>query len=230
MGVHTAAGGRSRPHRHAVAPVAPARAAKPRTFAVRLWCHRGDFGRRRGGEVHGPSTVPPRPTATRAGRSSRHGHTSRRAPRHGRAVVRSARVGGGGPVTPCQRVVAAPNGRVAVTLALLLGSEPNQGWCAVWRGHADDAAAWFVSFGRVWRARGAGACGRAGGSEPPCSLLPKMAASRGEGVLHKVRARPSPRIPKAPPAIPAAPSSEHDRGDTPPEVLLGPPEGGAAAR
>ena len=152
MGVHTAAGGRSRPHRHAVAPVAPARAAKPRTFAVRLWCHRGDFGRRRGGEVHGPSTVPPRPTATRAGRSSRHGHTSRRAPRHGRAVVRSARVGGGGPVTPCQRVVAAPNGRVAVTLALLLGSEPNQGWCAVWRGHADDAAAWFVSFGRVWRA------------------------------------------------------------------------------
>ena len=151
MGVHTAAGGRSRHRRHAVAPVAPARAAKPRTFAVRLWCHRGDFGRRRGGGVHGPSTVPPRPTATRAGRSSRHGHTSRRAPRHGRAVVRSARVGGGGPVTPCQRVVAAPNGRVAVTLALLLGSEPNQGWCAVWRGHADDAAAWFVSFGRVWR-------------------------------------------------------------------------------
>ena len=47
---------------------------------------------------------------------------------------------------------SAPNGRVAVTLALLLGSERNQGWRAVRRGHADDAAAWFVSFGRVWRA------------------------------------------------------------------------------
>ena len=47
---------------------------------------------------------------------------------------------------------SAPNGRVAVTLALLLGSERNQGWRAVRRGHADDATAWFVSFGRVWRA------------------------------------------------------------------------------
>ena len=68
-------------------------------------------------------------------------------------VAHSARVGGGGPVTPCQRVVAVPNGRSVVTLALILRSERNQGWRAVRRGHADDAATWFVSFGRVWRAR-----------------------------------------------------------------------------
>ena len=38
-------------------------------------------------------------------------------------------------------------------MALILRSERNQGWRAVWRDHADDAAIWFVSFGRVWRAR-----------------------------------------------------------------------------
>ena len=36
----------------------------------------------------------------------------------------------------------------------MLGLERNQGWRAVRRGHADDAAGWFVSIGRLWRARG----------------------------------------------------------------------------
>ena len=103
--------------------------------------------------MHGSSATRRGPTATRAGRSSLHGHTPRCVPRDGWVVAHSARVSGGGPVTPCQRVVAVPNGRVAGTLALILRSERNQGWRAVWRGHADDAATWFVSFGRVWRAR-----------------------------------------------------------------------------
>ena len=103
--------------------------------------------------MHGPSAGPRDLTATRAGRSSRRGHTPRCAPRDGRVVAHSARVGGGGPVTPCQRAVAVPNGRVETTSALILRSERNQGWRAVWRSHADDAATWFVSFGRVWRAR-----------------------------------------------------------------------------
>ena len=60
---------------------------------------------------------------------------------------------GGGPVTRRERAVAVPYGRLAVTLALMLGSERNRGWRAARRGHADDAAAWFVSIGRLWRAR-----------------------------------------------------------------------------
>ena len=36
----------------------------------------------------------------------------------------------------------------------MLGLERNQGWRAVRRGHADDAAGWFVSIGRLWRERG----------------------------------------------------------------------------
>jgi hypothetical protein len=134
MGVHTAAGGRSRPHRHAVAPVAPARAAKPRARGPLDGCHRGDFGRRRGGEVHGPSTVPRRPTATRAGRSSRHVHTSRRAPRHGRVVVRSARVGGGGPVASCQRVVVGAKwqGGGYFGAPTPIGAEPRVARCPAW--------------------------------------------------------------------------------------------------
>ena len=143
------------------------------------------FGCRRVGGVHGPCAGPRHPTATWAGRSSRRGHTPRSAVRGGQLRGQSARMGGGGPVTRCERAVAVVNGRSVVTSALTLGSERNQGWRAARRGHADDAAAWFVPFGRVWRARGAGACGRARGSEPPCSLLPKMAASRGEGVLNK---------------------------------------------
>ena len=53
------------------------------------------FGRRRGGEVHGPSAGSRGLTAARAGRSSRRGHTSRCVPRDGRVVTNSARVGGG---------------------------------------------------------------------------------------------------------------------------------------
>ena len=81
--------------------------------------------------MHGPSAARRGPMATRAGRRSHSGHTPRCAPRDGRVVAHSARVGGGGPVTPCQRVVAVPNGRVAGTLALILRSERNQGWRAV---------------------------------------------------------------------------------------------------
>ena len=152
MGVHTAAGGRSRPHWHAVAPAAPARAAKPRAR----------------GPLNGVTVVisavgegvkcmarPP----SRAARQ-------RRGPAGARvmAIPSGAHRGTGewwsaarawaaaGPWRRVRGWWSAPNGRVAVTLALLLGSERNQGWRAVRRGHADDAAAWFVSFGRVWRA------------------------------------------------------------------------------
>jgi hypothetical protein len=99
MRVRTAAGGPSRPHRRAVAPVAPARAAKPpRSRSAEGVATRG-FGCRRGGEVHGPSAGPRNLTGTRAGRGSRCGHTMRRAPRDGWVVVHSARVGGGRPVS-----------------------------------------------------------------------------------------------------------------------------------
>ena len=46
--------------------------------------------------MHGSFAAPRRPTATRAGRSSRRRHTSRRVLRDGRVVGRSARMGGGG--------------------------------------------------------------------------------------------------------------------------------------
>ena len=99
--------------------------------------------------MHGPSAGPRDLTATRAGRSSRRGHTSRRAPRHGRVVTHSARVGGDRARDAVSEGRGGAKWQMAVTLALMLGSEPNQGWCAVRRGHADDAAAWFVSFGRA---------------------------------------------------------------------------------
>ena len=70
---------------------------------------------------------------------------------------RAARMGGGGPVARCERAVAVTNGRSVVTPALMLGSERNQGWRAARRGPTDDAAAWFVSIGCVWRARRASA-------------------------------------------------------------------------
>ena len=72
---------------------------------------------------------------------------------------------GGGPVTRRERAVAVPYGRLAVVSALMLGSARNQGWRAARRGHGDDAAAWFVSIGRVWRARGASA------RKAECSVL-----------------------------------------------------------
>ena len=149
-----AAGGPSRPHRHATAPAAPARldgGCVPRSAEGVATC---EFGRRRVGGVHGPSAGPRRPTTTWAGRSSYHGHAPRCAPREGRSRGHSARVGGGGPVTRRDLAVAVPNGRSVVTLALMLGSQRNKGWRAVRRGHAGDAATWFVSFGRVWRVRG----------------------------------------------------------------------------
>jgi hypothetical protein len=46
--------------------------------------------------MHGPSAARRSPMATRAGRSSHSGHTPRCAPRDGRVVAHSARVGGGG--------------------------------------------------------------------------------------------------------------------------------------
>jgi len=149
-----AAGGLSRPHRHATAPAALARldgGCVPRS--AEGVATRGS-GRRRVGGVHGPSAGPHRPTTTWAGRSSYHGHTPRCAPRGGRLRGRSARVGGGGPVTRSDLAVAVPNGRLVVTLALVLRSERNQGWRAARRGHADDTATWFVSFGRLRRVRG----------------------------------------------------------------------------
>ena len=115
------------------------------------------LGRRRGGEAHGPSAGPRGLTAARAGRRSRHGHTLGCAPRSGQLRGRAARMAGGGPVTRRERAVAVPYGRLAVVSALMLGSARNQGWRAARRGHGDDAAAWFVSIGRVWRARGASA-------------------------------------------------------------------------
>ena len=55
-----AAGGPSRPHRHAMAPAAPARL--PTRQRARSRCAEGvatrGFGRRREGEVHGPSAGP----------------------------------------------------------------------------------------------------------------------------------------------------------------------------
>ena len=113
------------------------------------------LGRRRGGEAHGPSAGPRGLTAARAGRRSRHGHTLGCAPRSGQLRGRAARMAVGGPVTRRERAVAVPYGRLAVVSALMLGSARNQGWRAARRGHGDDAAAWFVSIGRVWRAPGA---------------------------------------------------------------------------
>ena len=123
------------------------------------------LGRRRGGEAHGPSAGPRGLTAARAGRRSRHGHTLGCAPRSGQLRGRAARMAGGGPVTRRERAVAVPYGRLAVVSALMLGSARNQGWRAARRGHGDDAAAWFVSIGRVWRARGASA------RKAECSVL-----------------------------------------------------------
>jgi len=98
--------------------------------------------------VHGPSAGPRNLTGTRAGRGSRCGHTMRRAPRDGWVVVHSARVGGGKPVTRCQRVVAVPNGRdgrVAVTLALIGRLEWIQGSGSPSYDHPDGPASWLVS-------------------------------------------------------------------------------------
>jgi hypothetical protein len=152
MGVHTAAGGRSRPHRHAVAPVAPARTANTRALGLPI---RSPLANSAVGEGVRCMARPP----SRAARQ-------RRGPAGARvmAIPSGAHRGTGewwsaarawaaaGPWRRVRGWWSAPNGRVAVTLALLLGSERNQGWRAVRRGHADDAAAWFVSFGRVWRA------------------------------------------------------------------------------
>ena len=134
----------STPQRRQGPPTPPGRA-----LAVRRRCHRGDFGRRLGGGLHGPSAAPRRPTATSTGRSSRHGHTPRCALRCVRGRAGWCRTGGGGPATPRERVAVVANGRVAVTSALILGPERNQGWRGARRGHADDVAAWFVSIGRL---------------------------------------------------------------------------------
>jgi hypothetical protein len=77
--------------------------------------------------VHGQFAAPRRSTAARAGGRSRRGHTPRLAPRDRRVVARRARLGGGGPATPRERVVTVANGRSVVILALVLGSERNQG-------------------------------------------------------------------------------------------------------
>ena len=144
-----AAGVPSRPHRHAVAPAAPARAAKPprsrSAYGVAAVISAVGEGVR--------CMARPPPGAARW----------RRGPAGARIVgiPRDARRGTGGwwptarawaavgSVTPCQRVVAVPNGRVAVVSALILRSERNQGRCGARRGHADDVAAWFVSIGRL---------------------------------------------------------------------------------
>ena len=149
MRVRTAAGGPSRPHRRAVAPVAPARAAKPpRSRSAEGVATRG-FGRRREGEVHGPSAGPRNLTGTRAGRGPRHGYAPRCATRGGRLRGRTARVWAAvGPCQRCQRVVAVPNGRhgrVAVTLALVGRLEWIQGSRSPSYDHPDGAASWLVS-------------------------------------------------------------------------------------
>jgi hypothetical protein len=153
MGVRTAAGGPSRPHRHAVAPAAPARAAKPprsrSAYGVAAVISAVGEGVR-------CMARPPDHTAQRRRRPA--GARVMGIPRDARRETGewwpTARAWAAvGPRRPCQRVVAVPNGRLVVTLALILGSELNQWWRAVRRGHADDAATCFVSFGRVWRVR-----------------------------------------------------------------------------
>ena len=134
MGVRTAAGGRSRPRRHAVAPAAPARLDSglapglPKGVATR------GFGRRRGGEVHGPPAGSRGPTAARAGRSSRRGHTPRCVQRDGRVVTHSARVGGG----QARDAVSEGGGGVKWQVGgnfgahARIGAEPRVARCPAW--------------------------------------------------------------------------------------------------
>ena len=60
----------------------------------------------------------------------------------------------------------------------MLGLERNQGWRAVRRGNADDAAGWFVSIGRLWRERG-GRCGEICSDAANVLQICSDAAARG---------------------------------------------------
>ena len=115
-----------------------ARPARQRASSRSAQGATGDFGRRRGGAVHGPPAAPRRPTATRAGESSCHGHFSRRAPWEGRLVARSARMGGGGPATRWSRAPPT-SARGCRPRRSRIGPNPAKNWWACSSGRATNS-------------------------------------------------------------------------------------------
>ena len=128
--------------------------------------HGHGFGRRRGGEVHGP------PSATRPDGDVGRPELASWAYLAARAAGRP----GGGPGRQWAR-----KGRVAVPSALVLGSERDQGWCTARRGHADAPP--FGSFGSV-------VCGAWG----LCSNLPLPTVDATDGRAPFFGSSPAPLL------------------------------------